>query len=153
MYLFIGLFIFARRWNAPRAVHFYIFCLCPRLSSIPSTTAASWTPLTTRFIGSKIVAQLLMPALLLHFALVFPEHTEGASRSVSKLGFVYLPPLAILFCTSARRWAPLGFVPWLGPASFSTKLLTVTSGAACCWPASFSIAIIAALPLVSCGNN
>ncbi|MGB9466575.1 MAG: PDZ domain-containing protein, partial [Candidatus Acidiferrum sp.] len=27
IYLFIGLFIFARRWNAPRAVHFYIFCL------------------------------------------------------------------------------------------------------------------------------
>src|SRR5271170_2400478 len=27
LYLFIGLFIFARRWNAPRAVHFYIFCL------------------------------------------------------------------------------------------------------------------------------
>src|SRR5262249_60229247 len=27
LYLFIGLFIFVRRWNAPRAVHFYIFCL------------------------------------------------------------------------------------------------------------------------------
>jgi hypothetical protein len=26
-YLFIGLFIFARRWNAPKAVHFYVFCL------------------------------------------------------------------------------------------------------------------------------
>ncbi|MGC0777233.1 MAG: PDZ domain-containing protein, partial [Candidatus Acidiferrum sp.] len=27
LYLFIGLFIFIRRWNAPRAVHFYVFCL------------------------------------------------------------------------------------------------------------------------------
>ena len=27
LYLFIGLFIFVRRWNAPRAIHFYIFCL------------------------------------------------------------------------------------------------------------------------------
>ena len=27
LYLFIGLFIFARRWNAPKAVHFYVFCL------------------------------------------------------------------------------------------------------------------------------
>ncbi len=27
LYLFIGFFIFARRWNATRAVHFYIFCL------------------------------------------------------------------------------------------------------------------------------
>ena len=27
LYLFIGVFIFVRRWNAPRAVHFYVFCL------------------------------------------------------------------------------------------------------------------------------
>ncbi len=27
LYIFIGLFIFVRRWNAPRAIHFYIFCL------------------------------------------------------------------------------------------------------------------------------
>ena len=27
LYLFIGLFIFIRRWNAPRAIHFYVFCL------------------------------------------------------------------------------------------------------------------------------
>ena len=27
LYLFIGLFIFIRRWNAPRAVHFYVFGL------------------------------------------------------------------------------------------------------------------------------
>ena len=27
LYLFIGLFIFVRRWTAPRAVHFYVFCL------------------------------------------------------------------------------------------------------------------------------
>src|SRR3989475_1034723 len=27
LYLFIGLFIFIRRWNAPRAVHFYVFFL------------------------------------------------------------------------------------------------------------------------------
>ena len=27
LYLFIGLFIFVRRWSAPRAIHFYVFCL------------------------------------------------------------------------------------------------------------------------------
>src|ERR1700722_8900529 len=27
IYLFVGLFIFARRWTASRAVHFYVFCL------------------------------------------------------------------------------------------------------------------------------
>src|SRR5579862_49733 len=29
LYLFIGLFVFWRRWNAARAVHFYVFCLFP----------------------------------------------------------------------------------------------------------------------------
>ncbi len=27
LYLFIGLFMFVRRWNAPRAIHYYVFCL------------------------------------------------------------------------------------------------------------------------------
>ncbi len=27
LYLFIGLFIFVKRWSAPRAIHFYVFCL------------------------------------------------------------------------------------------------------------------------------
>src|SRR5271154_7610685 len=96
IYIFIGLFIFARRWNAPRAVPFYLFCL------------ASFIFYSFHYSGKldtfdyevywiKILAQLLTPALLLHFALVFPERTEGTSRSLSKLSFVYLPPIAILF--------------------------------------------------------
>jgi len=40
LYLFIGLFIFARRWNATRAVHFYIFVWFPS-SSTPSNSRAS----------------------------------------------------------------------------------------------------------------
>ncbi len=47
IYLFIGIFIFVRRWNAPRAVHFYVFCLF----STPSITAESWTRSTTKCIG------------------------------------------------------------------------------------------------------
>src|SRR5882757_2939901 len=74
LYLFIGLFIFARRWNAPRAVHFYLFCL------------VSFILYEFRFTGklnlfdweiywSQAVALLLAPALLVHFALEFPERS------------------------------------------------------------------------------
>src|SRR5277367_552950 len=121
IYLFIGLFIFARRWNAPRAVHFYIFCL------------ASFIFFSFHYSGKldtfdyevywiKIVAQVLMPALLLHFALVFPERTEGTTRSLSKLSVVYLPPLAILLVHISTALGALGFVPWLGSRVLLDKI-------------------------------
>jgi len=112
-YLFIGLFIFARRWNAPRAVHFYVFCL------------ASFILWSFHFSGkldtfdwevywTEIVARLLVPALLLHFALVFPGRTETKLRSTSKLLFVYLLPVALLLIHVSTALNALGFVPWLG---------------------------------------
>ena len=72
LYLFIGLFIFVRRWNAPRAVHFYIFCLVSFvLYSFHYTgklNSFDWN-----IYWGNVVALLLQPALLVHFALVFPE--------------------------------------------------------------------------------
>ena len=68
LYLFIGLFIFARRWTAPRAVHFYIFCLVSfifyafRYSG--KLNSFDWT-----IYWSNVVALLLQAALLVHFAL------------------------------------------------------------------------------------
>lgn len=72
LYLFIGLFIFARRWNASRALHFYIFCL---VSFILYSFHYSGKPgaFDQEVYWSNVVALLLQPALLLHFALVFPE--------------------------------------------------------------------------------
>ena len=66
LYLFIGLFIFVRRWNAPRAIHFYIFCL------------ASFVLYSFHYSGklnsfdwiiywANVVALLLQPALLAAF--------------------------------------------------------------------------------------
>src|SRR5271154_778554 len=95
LYLFIGLFIFARRWNAPRAVHFYVFCLVSFvLFSFHYSGKLDTFDFEVYWAG--IVARLLAPALLLHFALVFPERTERAGRSLSKLGLVYAPPAALL---------------------------------------------------------
>ncbi len=95
LYLFIGMFIFIRRWNAPRAVHFYVFCL------------VSFVLWSFHFSGkldtfdwevywSEIVARLMAPALLLHFALVFPGRSETTIRTGSKLLAVYFLPLALL---------------------------------------------------------
>ena len=121
LYLFIGLFIFIRRWNAPRAVHFYIFCL------------ASFILWSFRFSGkldvfdwevywSEIAARLLVPALLLHFALVFPGRTESRMRTTGKLLAVYLLPLALLVVHVSTAVNALGFVPWLGSYILLGKL-------------------------------
>src|SRR5262249_43961642 len=85
LYLFIGLFIFVRRWNAPRAVHFYVFCLVSFIlysfHYSGKLDAFDW-----EVYWAGIAARVLAPALLLHFALVFPERGEGARRSALKLG-------------------------------------------------------------------
>src|SRR5436190_5464999 len=121
LYLFIGLFIFIRRWNARRAVHFYIFCL------------ASFILWSFHFSGkldtfdwevywSEIVARLLVPALLLHFALVFPGRTESRLRTTAKLLAVYSLPLALLLIHVSTALNALGFVPWLGGYILLEKL-------------------------------
>ncbi len=113
LYLFIGLFIFARRWNAPRAVHFYIFCLVSfvlysfhysgKLNAFDSTIY--W---------ANIVARLLQPALLLHFALVFPERRASRWAHAGKLAAVYGVPATLLLLHLGVATQALGFVPWLG---------------------------------------
>src|SRR6266850_1767772 len=110
LFLFIGLFIFARRWNAPRAVHFYVFCL------------VSFVVCSFHFSGkldtfdlevywSGVVAGLFAPALLLHFALVFPERPETSRKSLMKFAGVYLSPLALLTIHVLVASYAGGFVP------------------------------------------
>jgi two-component system, NtrC family, sensor kinase len=121
IYLFIGLFIFARRWNAPRAVHFYIFCLVSFIF-FSFHYSGKLDTFDYEVYWVKILAQVLMPALLLHFALVFPERAEATSRSLSKLSFVYLPPLAILFIHVSTALGVLGWVPWLASRILLDKI-------------------------------
>src|ERR1700684_3993096 len=92
LYLFIGLFIFARRWNAPRAIHFYVFCLVSfvlySFHYSGKLNSFDWI-----IYWSNVVATLLQPALLMHFALVFPERR---GRLWPKLAAVYAIPAAML---------------------------------------------------------
>ena len=121
LYLFIGLFIFIRRWNAPRAVHFYIFCLlsfiCWSFHYSEKLDVFDW-----EVYWAEVVAHLLAPALLLHFALVFPGRTETAARSSAKLLAVYLLPLAILLVHVSTAVNAFGFVRWPGALILLRKM-------------------------------
>ena len=113
IYLFIGVFIFVRRWNAPRAIHFYVFCL---VSFVLYTFhySGKLDAFDYEVYWSSVVARLLAPALLLHFALVFPERTEAARRLLARLALVYGPPLLLLLVHVLVASNTLGFVPWVG---------------------------------------
>lgn len=113
LYLFIGLFIFVRRWNAPRAVHFYVFCLVSFIlysfHFSGKLDAFDW-----EVYWSNIVARLLAPALLLHFALVFPRRRESSIWTWTLRAYAYAAPVALLFVHVSVAVRALGFVPWLG---------------------------------------
>ena len=112
LYLFIGLFIFIRRWNAPRAVHFYVFCLVSFIL-YSFHFSGKLDTFDQEVYWAGIVARLLAPALLLHFAMVFPGRTETAMRTSSKLLIVYGPPLALLLIHIITVRNSFGFVLWL----------------------------------------
>ena len=110
LYLFIGLFIFIRRWNAPRAVHFYVFCLVSFiLYSFQYSGKLDTFDLEVYW--ASVAARLLAPALLLHFSLVFPERTESARKALLKFAAVYAPPLGLLLVHILAAINGSGFVP------------------------------------------
>ena len=107
LYLFIGLFIFARRWNAPRAIHFYVFCLVSFIlysfHYSGKLNSFDWT-----IYWGNVVALLLQPALLVHFALVFPARHKALW---TKLLCVYIVPLVLLMVHISVATASLDFLP------------------------------------------
>ena len=107
LYLFIGLFIFVRRWNAPRAIHFYIFCLVSFvLYSFHYTGKLNVFDQTIYW--ANVVALLLQPALLVHFALVFPERRGWLWP---KLVATYSVPAALLTLHAFVASGTLNFLP------------------------------------------
>ena len=107
LYLFIGLFIFVKRWNAPRAIHFYIFCL---ISFILYSFhySGKLNAFDQTIYWANVVALLLQPALLVHFALVFPERRGWLWP---KLVAVYVPPAALLTLHAFVAGGTLDFLP------------------------------------------
>ena len=110
VYLSIGLYVLFRRWTAPRATHFYVFCLASFvLYSFDYTgkfNGFDWT-----IYWGRILAEALQPALFLHFALAFPEERQ-AHRRHWIFSLIYLPGVAILVLqvVAMRRWEATGLL-------------------------------------------
>src|SRR6202522_1232535 len=112
LYLFIGLFIFVRRWNAPRAIHFYIFCLVS-LVLYSFHYSGKLNSFDWIIYWANVVALLLQPALLVHFALVFPERR---GTLWPKLTATYALPALLLTLHIFIASGTLNFLP-----AFSTR--------------------------------
>ncbi len=95
IYLGIGIYVLFRRWTAPKSTHFYVFCLVSFvLYSFHYTgklNTFDWI-----IYWSNIAATLLQPALLLHFALTFPEKRRLLVKHPSLLGLVYVPAAVLM---------------------------------------------------------
>ena len=119
LYLLIGLFIFAKRWTASRAVHFYVFCLVSFIYYAfhysGKLNSFDWT-----IYWSNVVALLLQAALLVHFALVFPN------RRIRNLRFwialTYAVPAALLLLHISVATAALDLMPSISSRVFLDQL-------------------------------
>ena len=108
VYLSIGLYVLFRRWTAPRATHFYVFCLASFVLYSFNYTGKfngfDWT-----IYWGKIFAEALQPALFLHFALAFPEE-RPATRRHWIYSLIYLPGLTVvaLQVVAIQQWEATG---------------------------------------------
>ncbi|MFZ0746280.1 MAG: ATP-binding protein [Terracidiphilus sp.] len=111
IYLAIGLYVLFRRWTAPRATHFYLFCLASfALGTLHYTGQLDWLDWTVYW--SNVVAESLQPALLLHFALSFPEERLRSIRRRWLMPVVYAPGAALfgLWVVAINRWEATGLL-------------------------------------------
>jgi PAS domain S-box-containing protein len=124
LYIFIGLFIFVRRWSAPRAIHFYIFCLVSFvLYSFHYTGKLNFFDQTIYW--ANVVALLLQPALLVHFALVFPERRGWLWP---KLVATYSVPVILLTLHAVVASGTLNFLPAVSTRYWLDKVELATLG-------------------------
>ncbi|HEY1578575.1 MAG TPA: ATP-binding protein [Terracidiphilus sp.] len=111
IYLAIGLYVLFRRWTAPRATHFYLFCLVSfALNALKYT--GQWNFMDQTVFWANTVAGALQPALFLHFAISFPEERlKGAGRRWL-LPFIYAPGTALLglWITAIFHWQATGIL-------------------------------------------
>ncbi len=95
LYLGIGLFVLLKRWEAPHALHFYLFCLISFIvysfSYSGKLNNFDWTIYWT-----DLVALVLQPALFLHFALAFPRAQPWFRPRRWAFALLYLPAALLL---------------------------------------------------------
>ncbi|MDZ4799209.1 MAG: ATP-binding protein [Bryobacteraceae bacterium] len=98
-YLAIGLFVYFRRGNAPKALHFLVLCL---VSFVLSTF--HYTGKLNEFdkviYWGNIAAGIFAPTIFLHFCLTFPE-PRGIMRRRGMGPLLYLPGFVLLAIAGA----------------------------------------------------
>jgi PAS domain S-box-containing protein len=111
IYLAIGIYVLFRRWTAPRATHFYLFCLVSfALYALKYTGALD--SLDWIVFWSNVLAESLQPALFLHFALSFPEDRLKRLRRRWLLPLIYTPGAGLLglWLLAIQHWQATGLL-------------------------------------------
>jgi hypothetical protein len=91
-YLAIGLFIYFRRGSAPKARHFYVFCLASFVFSCFHYTGKLNSFDQVMYWGN-LVAGWLAPAVFLHFCMGFPEPRPWQRRWM--IAAIYVPGVVL----------------------------------------------------------
>jgi PAS domain S-box-containing protein len=110
VYLFIGLYVLFRRWTAPKSTHFYVFCLVSFVLYAFRSTGEPGTFDRVIYWGN-LLANMLQPALFLHFAVSFAEEGGGNAVAAAKRRLraiaLYVPGalLAGLQVWAIERWS------------------------------------------------
>ena len=116
-YLAIGLFVFYRRTNARKALHFFLLCLFSFLA-FSFHYSGKLNSFDEAVYWCNIAGNLFAPAIFLHFCVTFLEEQNFFSRGGRWL-LLYLPAVAaaVVIVSTAEGWVrfsvPLIEVRWL----------------------------------------
>src|SRR5262249_26628510 len=95
VYLGVGLYVLLRRWTAPKSTHFYIFCLVSFVYYSFHYTG-KFNSFDSIVYWSNVVAGVLQPALLLHFAMAFPEKKKFLVKWPWLVSLFYVPAAVLV---------------------------------------------------------
>ena len=105
IYLGIGLYVLLRRWTAPRATHFYLFCLFSFIFYSFHYTG-KFNLFDWIILWANVVALLLQATLFLHFVLTFPEPKRIIRERRWLAPALYIPAAVLLALhIAAFAWA------------------------------------------------
>ncbi len=104
-YLAIGLYVLLRRWTAPKATHFYVFCLVSGVLYSFRYTGVFDTLDWICYWGA-LLAGAVQPALFLHFGVSFGELASTVRRRLA-MALLYLPGSALfaLQVAAITQWS------------------------------------------------
>jgi two-component system NtrC family sensor kinase len=94
VYLLIGLFVYYRRVNAPRSVHFYVLCLASFVFSSFHFTG-KLNAFDQVIYWGNVATGILAPTIFLHFCLLFPDRPKWLAQG-ARAALLYVPGAILL---------------------------------------------------------